>query len=513
MKLRVMNFLFVSLLLLELLLPLSSLRAQDSGSLPQAAMSPISTIGNISDSQKRMLSNHFEELLSERYALVSQAQFEEAQKEAFNSLEDNQCTEENCIRKIQELLQVENMFFLQLVREKQDTQVSLIWVDLEKKTVKTEYCAKCEIQELNQAVDRLFVKLLGDKHVMPAVAPKSVLSGSGKLYIVSTPSGAQIFIDEQLQPQKSDAILTLPAGEHALLVRNGNRLVQQSVMVKADDMVSLNLTLQIPQVDLLVVSDPLKAEVFLDGKSVGNTPLKTQALVGSHRIKVQGLGLMSEERTVALEWGKLNELEFQLKATGQLQLEPLVSEITIVVDEITIQPESQGMVTLPIGSHQLRLERAGYLSFETPFTLTQGQVTVIRPEWQIAYGTLSIEGTAGASVTINGSAQGFQTQITLPAESLRVPVDSYLLKSALAEYQTRTLIEKISLNQNTVADIRLQEIPAKLQLTVQLSDPEENEGVILVMADGVAVQETITQSAIPVHEIRFVAPPLGGKPC
>ena len=179
-------------------------------------------MGDIPEIQKQMVSNHLAELLSERYALISQQQFEAAKKTAYEALDLSQCTEDMCIRKVQEVLQVENLFFLQLLREGANTQVSLIWVDLEKKTVKTEYCQKCDSLELNQSVDRLMLKMLGPRPQRVADAPPTVLSGTGVLFVVSTPTEADIYINNILQTEKSDAMLKLPPGEYMSVLDNRN---------------------------------------------------------------------------------------------------------------------------------------------------------------------------------------------------------------------------------------------------------------------------------------------------
>jgi len=56
---------------------------------------------------------------------------------------------------IQEMLQVENLFVLQVIGESQDTQLSLKWVGLDDKRVKTDVCQGCGTFELNERVEGL----------------------------------------------------------------------------------------------------------------------------------------------------------------------------------------------------------------------------------------------------------------------------------------------------------------------------------------------------------------------
>ncbi len=53
-------------------------------------------------------------------------------------MEYDECTEEQCIVMIQEMLQVENVFHLQVLGEGDDTQLSLSWRTLDEKKTEEE---------------------------------------------------------------------------------------------------------------------------------------------------------------------------------------------------------------------------------------------------------------------------------------------------------------------------------------------------------------------------------------
>jgi len=101
---------------------------------PETIVIPVGTLGDISDSRKQIIQNTLSQELTKYFRLVPQDKFEEAQEKAFEELEFEECTEDQCIMMIQEILQVENVFSLQIVAEDVDTQLSLIWVGLEEKS-------------------------------------------------------------------------------------------------------------------------------------------------------------------------------------------------------------------------------------------------------------------------------------------------------------------------------------------------------------------------------------------
>ena len=111
---------------------------------PQTIIVPTGSLGDISEVRKKMLEKTLESRLDDYFDIVPKDLFEEAQEKAFQELESDQCTEDQCIMLIKEILQVENAFQLILMAEEGDTQISLTWNDLDKKRVEEKYCGGCK---------------------------------------------------------------------------------------------------------------------------------------------------------------------------------------------------------------------------------------------------------------------------------------------------------------------------------------------------------------------------------
>ena len=126
-------------------------------------MIPVSSLGEVSDTRKKILQNTLEDELKEHFMLISQERFEEAQEKAFEELDYEECTEDQCIMMIQEMLQVENVFHLEVIGEGSDTQLSLSWRTLDEKKKETDFCEECKTRELNEKIDGLVNKLVGVK--------------------------------------------------------------------------------------------------------------------------------------------------------------------------------------------------------------------------------------------------------------------------------------------------------------------------------------------------------------
>ena len=108
-----------------------------------------------------MLEKTLESALDDHFAIVPKDLFEEAQEKAFEELDYEECTEDQCIMLIQEMLQVENVFHLQVIREGQDTQLSLSWRTLDEKKKETDVCRNCDTFEINDRIERLILVISG----------------------------------------------------------------------------------------------------------------------------------------------------------------------------------------------------------------------------------------------------------------------------------------------------------------------------------------------------------------
>ena len=108
-----------------------------------------------------ILEKALESKLDDYFSIVTKEIFEEAKDQAFEELEFDECTEDQCVIKIQELLQVENAFKMELISEDGDTQISITWNDQNQKRVEENYCEDCKTKELRKMIEGLVEKLVG----------------------------------------------------------------------------------------------------------------------------------------------------------------------------------------------------------------------------------------------------------------------------------------------------------------------------------------------------------------
>ncbi|MGZ6141953.1 MAG: PEGA domain-containing protein [Myxococcales bacterium] len=129
--------------------------------------------------------------------------------------------------------------------------------------------------------------------------------GPGKLHIETEPPEAVVAIDGQ-QVGTSPYTGDVPPGDHTLEVSNdGYKTIQQELTLDPGQQLSLKLALQPAQAGqvpplVAVASDPMGAQLFLDGKLVGPTPIKARSTPGPHEIKLALDGYISRTGKINL---------------------------------------------------------------------------------------------------------------------------------------------------------------------------------------------------------------------
>ena len=149
------------LIILSLLLLSSPLFGQSER--PETIIIPVSGIGDVSNTRKLILENTLTDELKKYFSIVPQEKYEQVLEQVFQELEYEECSEDTCIMRVQELLQVENVFNLQIIGEGNDSQLNLKWITLDEKKNVTDVCLGCGTFQLNDKVWGLVEKLVGVK--------------------------------------------------------------------------------------------------------------------------------------------------------------------------------------------------------------------------------------------------------------------------------------------------------------------------------------------------------------
>ena len=161
-KLKLASFIsLISVLCVGIFLP-SPDHLQASEEKPEAIVVPVAILGEVSEIRRKILQNTLNEAISSKFRIVPQDRFEKAQEEAFQELDYEECTEDQCIMLIQEMLQVEHLFQLEVIAEGKMIQLSLKLATLYEKKNKTDLCENCTTRQLVDRLRQLTLSLLAE---------------------------------------------------------------------------------------------------------------------------------------------------------------------------------------------------------------------------------------------------------------------------------------------------------------------------------------------------------------
>ena len=162
------TYLILSISLCLALCSCSSSIQSPSPLKPEIIISPVSVHGEVTEARRRFLENTLNETLSLKFRIIPQKRFEAAQESAFQEMDYEQCTEDQCFMLIQEKLQVQYLFHLEVIAEGFLTQLSLKLIDLDEKKTVNDSCEKCTTLELSERVRKLTIRLLRERNIFEA---------------------------------------------------------------------------------------------------------------------------------------------------------------------------------------------------------------------------------------------------------------------------------------------------------------------------------------------------------
>ncbi len=139
---------------------------------PETIIVPVSSMGDVSDTRKQILQNTLTDELKKHFRIVPQEKYEQVLEQVFQELDYEECSEDQCIMRVQEMLQVENVFNLQVIGEGKDSQLNLKWITLDEKKNEEDYCEGCGTGDLRKMIGVLVEKLVIGKNVEPIVLVK-----------------------------------------------------------------------------------------------------------------------------------------------------------------------------------------------------------------------------------------------------------------------------------------------------------------------------------------------------
>ena len=192
--------------------------------------------------------------------------------------------------------------------------------------------------------------------------------------IISMPPDADVHIDGKLTG-KTPLKLQLSAGTYQVKVgANGYKTWTSELIVKPDQPQVLdNIRLQPADATLIVQTDPAGANVMIDNRYIGQTPVKTQVSADTrHEIQINKAGYEKASRKIQLASAsskKINVALTPLTGIIYLNVEPVDAELVVNGKSRGKVPQKLRLVAI---EHQLEIRKNGYRSQRTRITPRPG---------------------------------------------------------------------------------------------------------------------------------------------
>jgi diacylglycerol kinase family enzyme len=155
------------------------------------------------------------------------------------------------------------------------------------------------------------------------------LSGkTGSLDVITEPFNAQVFLDGEPEGSTPLTIDNLLIGRYTLTIKKaGYANLSKSVEITENENTEVNEILTDGK-ELTILTNPSGAEVSVDGKFAGTSPLTTALTYGKHEITAVS-GDMEQKKTVAIDKSHAGEITIHLQKQIKITSVPPGAEVYI----------------------------------------------------------------------------------------------------------------------------------------------------------------------------------------
>jgi len=250
---------------------------------------------------------------------------------------------------------------------------------------------------------------------------------TGGVVVQSEPSGAAVFLLGRrvgVTPYETNGV---PAGEASYTLGTMTRTGMVMLLVRAGQKLSTNVTLEARLGTLAISSDPPGAEVWLESREKGKTPISLKLAAGQTTVTLKKAGLMDQTATMMVVASKTNETNVTF-AYGcvVIRSEPDGTAVRQNGEVVGRTPYTNNMMAPGQSSWQLATH--GRQSTNVPVEVFDHQTNVVTVTLQKEKGVLRLTGNLpGITASLDGAGVG-----RLPANVL---VEAGVEHTVTAEYK------------------------------------------------------------------------------
>lgn len=278
---------------------------------------------------------------------------------------------------------------------------------------------------------------------------------SGTLNINSSPQGAQVFLNGRSVGNTPLTVRVVPGRQDVELRLAGYEPYRTSVNVNPGQTVNINATLERtrPSTGTLVVnSSPQGAQVYVDGRFVGNTPLSIFINPGRTDVEIRLDGYDTYRTSVVINPGQTVTINATLnpqRRTGVLSVNSSPSGADVYIDNQRVG-RTPYSAQLNEGTYDVRVSLPGYADYRTTVRVERNQETRINAQLVPLRAQLTISANVEARVFVDGQEVGSVG----PSGAVRFDVDPGRHQVVLLAPGYRVFVTEVSLRSGENETIR-----------------------------------------------------------
>lgn len=217
----------------------------------------------------------------------------------------------------------------------------------------------------------------------PLTLEAKLVSLHGSLIINSSPSEAEVYVDDVYKGLTPKTLAKLKSGPYEILIKkDGYCDLKRKIFLREQRDFTLRAELEEKFVFLIVRSEPAGARVSLDGRYVGKAPLSVGKLrPREYKIKMEKKGYAVVEKTVTL--GADRE-----RVSVDIEMRKITGSLLVICSpsggRVYVDGEEKGAINVSLsvkdlveGEHQLQVVKSGYKVIDQKFMVTSGKTIVV----------------------------------------------------------------------------------------------------------------------------------------
>ncbi|QDA31598.1 PEGA domain-containing protein [Thermococcus indicus] len=278
-------------------------------------------------------------------------------------------------------------------------------------------------------LDRSTLLLVGEYHYSSSIHSVSI---SGPPYKIA----ATFFTSVVILDIRGNELLKGDVGRgpvYVAITKNGNNLA----VINEEE---LQMYTIIPP-HITVRSYPSGAEVYLNGRLIGQTPIENyQVDPGTYEVKIIKEGYQDYTTTVTLDAGESKTISATLTPTfGYLTIYSSPSGAEVYLNGTYIGTTPVENHKLDVGTYEIEIKKESYSQYTQKVTINPGETTTLNVNLNELPASLRIESTpSGAEVYINGDYYGttpIETTLSAGTYTIRITKQDY------EDYTTKITLE------------------------------------------------------------------------